>query len=91
MYEKEREEIAKAQEEKKKKRNKLLHSSIGKLLKTNDGLRIFWYILQLTGIFDMQSKDGQREVGLRLLNKLHEVDPDALLKILKTKGDNKND
>lgn len=68
-------------------RNKKLDTALKELLKSVEGRRVYWFIICLSGVFDVGTPNETKSVGLRLITRLEKVDKEALIKILKTKGD----
>lgn len=76
-----KERIEKAERDKEKKKQKL-HNSLKKVLDTREGLDVYRFLFEITGIFDEDVEPDRRKVGIRLMKELEKTDNKALIKIL---------
>ena len=73
-----------------------LASDYKKVLSTNEGVRVLWDILSMCSIYTecFSEKDGRteynlgrRSLGIMLMDKIENVDPDLLINILKERSE----
>lgn len=69
----------------------LVHDALGDILKTEKGRALYWHLLCECGVFSSSFtgdnytffREGERNVGLKLLGLLNEVSPDAYVLMMK--------
>ena len=73
------------------RRQRQLRRSYQEVLDTESGRRVLWHILSMTGLYRpsfnidtcvMSFNEGSRNIGLKLLDSITGVDPNAFIKMM---------
>lgn len=85
----------KEHEAKDRRRRERELDDVRHILASEEGRRFVWRYLGITGVFQTSFtgssetffKEGQRNVGLKLIDDITQAEPESLIKMMKEKGD----